>query len=66
MGYMLVVWYIYGNMGEPPYLVCGVVCVDGMVREKHSIWFGTFAVWYPGTMSWIFFTAKFTWGYGMF
>ena len=23
-----------------------MVCVDGMRREKHRIWYGTFAVWY--------------------
>ena len=31
--------------------VCGMVGVDGMVREKHSIWYGAFAVWYHGTVS---------------
>ena len=68
---------VYGNMGYVGgmvYLVweygrttvCGMVCVDGMVREKHSIWYGTFAVWYHGTMSWMYYMAKFAWWYGMF
>ena len=35
-----------------------MVCVDGMVREKHSIWYGTFAVWYHGTVSWMNYMAK--------
>ena len=48
------------------YLVRGMVCVDGMGREKHSIWYGTFAVWYHGTMSWMYYMAKFAWWYGMF
>ena len=43
-----------------------MVCVDGMGREKHSIWYGTFAVWYHGTMSWMYYMAKFAWWYGMF
>ena len=45
-----------------------MVCVDGMVREKQSIWYGTFAVWYDGTMSWMSYKymAKFAWWYGMF
>ena len=46
--------------------VCGMVCVDGMAREKHSIWYGTFAVWYHGSMSWMYYMAKFAWWYGMF
>ena len=30
----------------------GMVCVDCMVREKQRIlWYGTFAVWYHGTVS---------------
>ena len=27
---------------------------------------GTFAVWYHGTMSWMYYIAKFAWWYGMF
>jgi len=46
--------------------VCGMVCVDGMVREKHSIWYGTFVVWYHGAMSWMYYMAKFALWYGMF
>ena len=41
-----VVWdmgLVVRYMGKTP---CGMVCVDGMVRKKHSIWYGTFAVWY--------------------
>ena len=54
---------VYENIGKPPYV--GIVCVDGMGREKHSIWYGTFAVWYHGTMSWMYYMAKFAWWYGM-
>ena len=44
-------WYIYGKI-----TVCGMVCDDGMVRGKHSIWYGTFAVWYHGTvLLWVYF-----------
>ena len=39
--------------------VCGVVCVDDMVREKQNIWYGTFAVRYHGTVSWMCYMAKF-------
>ena len=39
--------------------------VGGMVREKHSMWYRTLAVWYDGTVSWICYMAKFAW-YGMF
>ena len=28
----------------------GMVCDDGMVREKHGTWYGTFWVWYHGTV----------------
>ena len=57
-------WYgIY--MGKAPY-ICGMVCVGGMVREKHSMWYGTLAVWYDGTVPLIYQTAKFPWWYGMF
>ena len=27
-----------------------MVCVDGMVRETHSIGYDTFAVWFRGTV----------------
>ena len=54
---------VYGKNTLP---VCGMVCVDCMVREKHSIWYGTFAVWYHGTVSWVYYVAKFAWWYGMF
>ena len=57
-------WYVIWEYGRTT--VCGMVCVDGMVREKHSIWYGTFAVWYHGTMSWMYYMAKFAWWYGMF
>ena len=53
---MLVAWY---NMGKNT--VCGMVYVDGMVREKHSIWYGTFVVWYHGTVSWMYSMAKLAW-----
>ena len=29
------------------------VSVGGVVREKHSIWYGTLTVWYDGTVLWI-------------
>ena len=57
-------WYgirEYGKTTE-----CGMVCVDGMRGEKHSIWYVTFVVWYHGTMSWMYFMAKFAWWFGMF
>ena len=28
----------------------GMVCDDGMVREKHGTWYGTFWVWDHGTV----------------
>ena len=61
---MLVVWY----KGKTSYQVCGMVCVDGMVRENTvpGICYGTFAVWYHVTVSWVYYMAKFTWWYGMF
>ena len=46
--------------------VCGMVCVDGMVREKHSIRYGMFAVWYHGTVLWVYYMAKFAWWYSVF
>ena len=46
--------------------VSGMVCVDGMGRAKHSIWYGTFAVWYHGTVSWMYYIANFAWWYSMF
>ena len=47
--------------------VCGMmVCVGAMVREKCSMWHGTLAVWHDGTVSWIYYMAKFAWWYGMF
>ena len=55
---------LYGNMGKTPY-VCGMVCVGGMGREKHSILYGTFAVWYRGSMLRIYYMAKLVWWYGM-
>ena len=33
--------------------------VGGIVRGKHSMWYGTLAVWYDGTVSWIYYLAKF-------
>ena len=47
-------------------VLCGVVCVDGMVRGKHSLLYGTFAVWYNGTVSWMYYKANFAWCYGLF
>ena len=45
--------------------------VGGMVREKHGMWYGTLAVWYDGTVSWIYYMAKhrmcvvwYCWRYG--
>ena len=56
------IWY----MGRTPYILCDMVCVDGMAREKYCLWYGTFAVWYHGTVSWMCYMAKFAWWYGMF
>ena len=64
MGYGICSWYSIWEYGKTT--VCGMDCVDGMGREKHSIWYGTFAVWYHGTMSWMYYMAKFAWWYGMF
>ena len=52
-GNRLVVWY----MGKTPY-ICGTVCVDGMVREKRSIWYDTLTVWYDGRVSWMYYMAN--------
>ena len=35
-------------------IITDVNIVGGMIREKHSIWYGTLAVWYDGTVSWIY------------
>ena len=40
--------------------------VGGMVWKKHSMWYGTLAVWYDGTVSWVYCMAKFAWWFGMF
>ena len=75
---MLVVWYTektpyvvwYGwrhGTGNTQYGAWyGKYTVCGMVREIHSMWHGTLAVWYDGTVSWIYYMAKFAWWYGMF
>ena len=55
-----------GGMVNGENTVCGMVFVDGMIREKHSIWYGTFAVWYHGTVSWMYYKAKPAWWCGMF
>ena len=56
---MLVVWYTgYDGMVYGKTIVCGMVCVDGMVREKHSVWYSK--------MSWMYDTSKFAWWYGIF
>ena len=47
-----------GGMVYGKNTVCGIICVDGMVREKHSICYGTFAVWYHGTVSWMYYMAN--------
>ena len=60
MGYGICWWY--GIIGKIP---CGSLCVDGIIRGKHSIWYSTFSVWYYGTVSSMYYMAKFAWGYGM-
>ena len=69
MGYGICWGYAIWEYGIWQYgkaTVCGMVCVDGMVREKHSTWYGTFAVWYHGTTSRMYYMAKFAWWYGTF
>ena len=39
--------------------------VGGMVREKHSMWYGTLAVCYDGTVSWIYSMTKHRMWYGI-
>ena len=56
-------WYGIWEYGNTT--VCGMVCVDGFGRVKNSIWYGMFAVWYHGTMSWMYYMGKFAWWYGM-
>ena len=36
--------------------------VGGMVRERHSMWYGMLAVWYDGAVSWIYYMANFPGG----
>ena len=51
-------------MGKPPYVIWYVLAVwDG--KNTVYIWQCTFAVWYHGTMSWMYYTAKFAWWYSM-
>ena len=57
---MVVVWYL----GKTLYVVWYVLTV--WYGNSTSIWYGTFAVWYLGTMPWMYYMAKFAWCYGMF
>ena len=50
---MLEVWY----MRKTPYVVWYVLTV--WYEKKHSIWYGTFSVWHHGTVSWMYYMAKF-------
>ena len=50
---------VYGNMGKPQYVVWYVLTV--WYGKTDSILYGTFAVWYYGTMSWMHYMAKFAW-----
>ena len=64
--YVLTVWYGENTVYGMVRLRYGMVCVDGMVQEKHSIWYGTFAARYHGTVSWMYYMAKCAWWYGTF
>ena len=58
MGYVGVM--LYGNIGKPPYVV-GYVLTVCMVRGKTQYIYGIvrlFAVWYHGTMSWLYYVAN--------
>ena len=63
MGYVICWWYGIWAYGKTT--VCGMVCIYGVGRENHSIWYGAFAVWDNSTISWMYSMATFAWWYGM-
>ena len=46
--------------------VCGMVCVDGIMVRGNTHIYGMVALWYHGTMSGVYYMAKFAWWYSMF
>ena len=61
---MLVVWYM--GMWENHRMWYGMCWRHGTGKTQYpGIWYGMFAVWYHGTMSWMYCMAKFAWWYGM-
>ena len=56
LGVNVCMWYIYGILA---------VCGTGKT-EYIYMWYGKLAVSYDGTVSWIYYMAKFAWWHGMF